>query len=176
MAKGSRAPSRRARSTVEDRPVRTPSLTDRRAVRRTVTPSEQWARLAVAGITSTEPLSSVDDWAVIVRCSSRTLWNRCNALGVTPKRSVDFMRLLRIVLLRERGLDVERWTDEIEDIDTRTHKRLARTMGTSVQAPIPDLPTYLASQQFVTAGRATLLVSQMLRDWLTRDPSGRSTS
>lgn len=148
----------------EDRPIRspTPQLSDAPDTPRPrVTPGERWAQLVVAAVTSAEPIASLADWALIVRLSTRTLRNRCRAAGLRAKASLDFTRLLRIVVQYSRGSEM-RFADALEDYDPRTIARLMHGSGLAESSGVPDLATFLQHQTFVVHTSALDAVSSNL--------------
>jgi hypothetical protein len=123
-------------------------------------PLGQWARLVAAAVVSTEPLTSFSDWAAIVRLSARTLRNRCHAAGLRGKPSLDFTRVLRVVVTEQEGV---RLSDQLEVYDARTIARLARASGIGEREPIPSVRTFLHHQQFICDPQAVHLVAALLQ-------------
>jgi hypothetical protein len=132
----------------------------------TQSPLGQWARLVVSAVVSSEPLTGFTGWAAIVRLSARTLRNRCYAAGLRGKPSLDFARVLR-VLVAEEGVVVReqqavRLSDRLEVYDPRTIARLARVSGIGEREPIPSVSTFLDRQQFIGNRQAVHLVALLL--------------
>jgi hypothetical protein len=124
-------------------------------------PPERWAQLVFSAITSTEPLTNFEDWSAIVRLSSRTLRNRCHAAGVRGKHSLDFVRLLRIVVRGQHEGRTESFIYDLEDVDPRTLARLVRASGAD-GAVMPDLRTFLCRQTLITTPAAVQAIASML--------------
>jgi len=58
----------------------------------------RWIRLVAGGIGSDPHVKTTSDWARGVNMSKATLDNRCRAVGVTTKQSLDLIRVARGVL------------------------------------------------------------------------------
>jgi hypothetical protein len=166
MTKGSRV---HPTAIAEDRarPLPPPHRDDDGVGGRTATtPGDRWAQLVVAGATSAEPVASLDDWAHVVRLSPRTLRNRCRAAGLRAKASLDFTRLLRIVVHCSNPAQT-RFADALEDCDPRTIARLMRESGLVESSAVPDLASFLERQSFVLHASAIAAVSAHLTRLLT---------
>jgi hypothetical protein len=113
------------------------------------TPSDRWARLVLDALDDQDRIVTQDDWARCVRLSPRTLRNRCRAAGLRAKASLDFVRVLRVIVQAQEAPPI-RFADALEDCDPRTIARLMRQSGVAESGEIPDLTTFLTKQAFVT--------------------------
>src|SRR5438067_7868179 len=110
--------------------------------------ARRWADLVVHGLFLADDPKTVQTWAQGIAIAVGTLKKRCEAVHVTPKESLDLVRLLRVVIHdRNETWDLQRTLDII---DERTaHALLARAGLLSLFPRVPDLESFLSSQRLV---------------------------
>ena len=92
---------------------------------------------------------NVSVWAAHIGMSPSALRTRCTAVQLSVKQSLDFARMLRIVIQH----DGQYWrpSDSLNVVDPRTLHRLISQSGIpSAARTAPDLESFLASQHFIT--------------------------
>lgn len=110
--------------------------------------ARRWADLIARGIHSPDDPRTVVAWCRAVGVARATLQNRCGAVDVTPKRSLDFMRLVRLSI-HYAG---EPWDLQyrLDIADLRTARALIRRAGFSADIDaIPSLDVFLPGQRLV---------------------------
>ena len=134
--------------------------------------SERWLRLVGVVLTVDADLRTVNAWGREAGVSPAALRARCRAVGVTAKRSLEFARILRIII---RHPNREQSAFEVLDVvDKRTMGRLLRTAGIESLDTVhwPSLAEYVDNQAFI---RDPLLVRAVaeLCDALTAEARER---
>lgn len=109
--------------------------------------ARRWADLVVRGAYFVDDLRTVSSWCRGVGLGRSTLKAWCKAAGVKPKVSVDFIRLLRLVI-HHAG---EPWVLQrrLDTIDERTADALIRRAGFSRDSLIPYLDSFISQQRLV---------------------------
>ncbi len=113
-------------------------------------PVEQWVGIVLAALDLAADPKSVSAYCLKVGICRSTFRERCVRVGIKPKATVDFARLLRARVLQDtRGIPL---LDTLDVAETRTLKRLlAKAGGTS---PITEsVEAFCRSQQFVPQGQ-----------------------
>jgi ActR/RegA family two-component response regulator len=125
--------------------------------------AQRWADLVWRGAQATQDPRTLADWARQAAVSRSVLVEACVLCEIQPKEARDFMRLLRLVLLRTplRG-HPEAWLDVA---DRRTARKLLERGG--FQDHRPTLQQYLQGQAFVAKENPGMVA---LRALLRRHP------
>ena len=72
---------------------------------------------------------------------------RCDAVGVKPKDSLDFVRLLRVAIQHPgEPWDLQSWLDVA---DERTARALIRRAGLASHCCVPSVDAFLPHQQLI---------------------------
>lgn len=112
--------------------------------------SQRWSHAVKAILLASKDIKTLQAWSRETGVSIGALQTWCRAAGVPPKNSLDFGRLLRIVLRRNKG-DPWRPFEMLDIVDQRTMRRLLRSGGlddiTAGQKLTPD--AYIERQMFV---------------------------
>lgn len=125
-----------------------------RAIQHAVTPNpvgyavQRWADLIVHGVVLRDDPRTVALWCRGIAVTRATLQNRCNAAHVTPKDSLDLVRLLRVVI-HHAG---EPWNlqDWLNVVDDRTARALIARAGVSTDSScVPDLALFVSHQRLI---------------------------
>jgi hypothetical protein len=124
---------------------------------------EHWADLVLAAVGAPEDPATLERWARLRFLSVSTLRARCCAAGVSPKKSLDFARLLRAV----SHARAERCTpmDLLDTKDVRTARSLLRRAGISRPGDDggwPTATTFLDRQALVTSPWALAVLRRRL--------------
>jgi hypothetical protein len=123
---------------------------------RSMSCADRLAMLMVAVVPLAADMKTLDDWAHAAHVSVGSLRGYCGAVGIQPKRALDFARLLRAVL-RSSHADWEpaRW---LAVSDPRHLRRLLarggllQVLGTGS----PTIQTYLERQSLIPLRSGTL--------------------
>ena len=111
--------------------------------------AERWARAVMVVAHCDTDVPTVAEWARMSGHSPATLKARCAAVGVRAGDSRDFGRALRLVrLYAGRRCD---WYNTLNILDFRTLANFLERAGLSKNEPLPDLRTFLRTQQFITS-------------------------
>jgi hypothetical protein len=107
---------------------------------------------------------TVDAWGRFIGASGSAIRQWCRPIGIAPKASLDFARVLRAVVLSQG----KTWDlyDLLDIVDERTMRSLFRRGGVPglVSTPKPPETTrYLAEQRFVSRKQAIQAVAALLR-------------
>lgn len=117
--------------------------------------ADRWAHLVWAATEATADPKTLYLWARLVGVSVPTLRGRCYMAGVSPRVSLDLMRILRAIRLSQAtGV---RPADVLDICDPRTVRRLLVRTGLSANqdsASAPTVKRFLEAQSLVTAPRA----------------------
>jgi len=111
--------------------------------------SERWWRIVTVVVQSETDVRTLDGWAYQAGHSAGVIRAWCRAAGLSPKRSLDFARLLRVIV-RNAGRPASPF--ELLDVaDDRTMRRLLGTGGiaTPRMEYWPRVETYLTQQRFI---------------------------
>jgi ActR/RegA family two-component response regulator len=90
--------------------------------------ADRWAELIMKAIGSQADPKTLDMWARLGHVSRSTLENRCAAIRVSPRASLNFARVLRAVVLGGRA---ELRPELFVDMDPRTLRRAMNVAGLS---------------------------------------------
>jgi hypothetical protein len=91
--------------------------------------------------------STVREWVRALGTSERRFRDVCSVLNLAPKASLDFARMLRLVV-RDKVVTLD---NELAAGDIRTIRRLMDQAGLQQGVAELDLATYLARQRFVAS-------------------------
>lgn len=106
----------------------------------------RWAQAVLSAVTSASDPKSLQDWARHANAAPSTLRNRCAAVRLSPKASLDFARLLRALLQGQRlGYPLE----ILLDGDPRTVQKLLTAGGLSRSQDARSVDSFLAHQTLV---------------------------
>lgn len=121
----------------------------------------RWAKAVMTVARSEVDVSTVVAWARKHGVGHGTLKSWCAAAHVRAKDSLNFARALRVVLhYSGQALDVYALLDVV---DPRTARRLIERGGVSTgDNTVPDVPTFLRRQQFITASALLRAVRALL--------------
>jgi hypothetical protein len=112
----------------------------------------------------------LEEWGRLVGVSRGAIRERCRLVGVTPKDSLAFARLLRAVIVAPLlGWQI---ADVLNVSDTRTLKKLVERGGLSLThaCASPTVEAYLAGQHLVCQPRLLDELQEQLRDVVTPQP------
>lgn len=112
--------------------------------------ARRWADLVVGGIGLADDPKTIQTWSRGVAIARGTLKKRCQAVRVTPKESLDLVRLLRIVTRHpDEPWDLQRRLDILDD---RTAEALLRRAGFSRdRLRVPPIESFLSRQRLIVA-------------------------
>jgi DNA-binding response OmpR family regulator len=112
----------------------------------------RWADVVVRAIRSPKDLTTLDEWGRSVGVSKGGLRNWCYTARLSPRHSLQFMRLLRAVIRRQgSSLAAE---DLLDIVDRRTlAKLLKRAGGTATDLP-ESVVQFLDRQQLIQSAKA----------------------
>jgi hypothetical protein len=122
--------------------------------------ASSWARLVAAIVRNPDDAHSVVDWSRIAAVPKGTIERRCAAVGLAPKVSLDFARLLRAVH-QSRRLSCD--PEILLDADPRTLRRLG-TFGLDDSAARRSLSAFLCGQNLVTDPLLRREILEILRE------------
>jgi hypothetical protein len=110
--------------------------------------SERWCRIVAVVVQCDTDVRTLEAWAYQAGHSAGVIRAWCRAAGLSPKRSLDFARLLRVVV-RNAGRPASPF--ELLDVaDDRTMRRLLATGGIAPSMESwPEVATYLSCQRFI---------------------------
>jgi hypothetical protein len=116
--------------------------------------SARLAQLILIVVGSDVDPRTLGDWASLCNLGYWTLRERCRCAAIAPRTALSFARVLRAVLLAERGVAI---TESLDIEDPRALRRMLAAAGvTSLTVRAPTLDEYLKTQRFVS--RIDLLV------------------
>ena len=109
---------------------------------------QRWTDLVINGVLLDEDSKTVLLWSRGIAVTRGTLQHRCDAVHVTPKDSLDLVRLLRVVMHHTGDpWDLQDWLNVIDD---RTARALIARAGFSANYPcVPDLESFLSHQRLI---------------------------
>jgi len=112
--------------------------------------SHRWAAMVAGVLGLDRDIRTVEEWARVLGMSPAAIKCRCGNAGVSAKDTLDFARLLRVIVRRE----TEHWPprDVLDIVDPRTLRRLFERGGISLssdRAPRPG--DFLTTQRLVTS-------------------------
>jgi hypothetical protein len=104
--------------------------------------------LVINGVLLDEDSKTVLLWSRGIAVTRGTLQNRCIAVHVTPKDSLDLVRLLRVVIHHAgEPWNLQHWLNVIDD---RTARALIARAGVfSDSSCVPDLELFLSHQRLI---------------------------
>lgn len=112
--------------------------------------TRRWADLIARGANAADDPRTVFAWCRCIGIARGTLQKRCEAVGITPKEALDFLRLLRLSV-RHAG---EPWDLQyrLDITDLRTVRALMQRAGFGPDVShIPSLESFLLHQQLILA-------------------------
>jgi hypothetical protein len=107
----------------------------------------RWLDLIVDGVLLNKDPESVLLWSSGIRVTPSTVQNRCDAVHVTRKDSLNLVRLLRVVI-HHPG---EPWDlrDRLNIMDDRTVRTLLARAGSPDSSCVPALESFLSAQHLI---------------------------
>lgn len=124
----------------------------------------RWAEAVVGVLHAAFDPKTVDAWGRFIGASGSAIRQWCRPVGIAPKASLDFARVLRAVVLSQG----KTWDlyDLLDIVDERTMRSLFLRGGVpalvSTLKP-PETARYLAEQRFVSRKQAIQAVAALLR-------------
>lgn len=108
----------------------------------------RWTDLIAHGVFLPDDPSTVSEWCRGVAIARSTLQHRCGDVHVTPKASLDLLRLLRVVVHHEgEPWDLHGW---LNTVDARTIRSLIERTGLpSDWRLVPDAESFLSHQRLI---------------------------
>ena len=121
----------------------------------------RWADLVARGAYFVDDLKNVSTWCRGVGLGRSTLKAWCKAAGIKPKASVDFIRLLQLVI-HHAG---EPWSlqHRLDTIDERTAEALIRRAGLSRDLLIPDIDSFMSQQRLIIPTELVAALNERLK-------------
>jgi ActR/RegA family two-component response regulator len=111
----------------------------------------RWAAMVVRVIGCPRDPRTLDGWAQAVAMSRGTVRGWCHAAGLSPKRSLDFARMLRATVRHQDG---RLRPDELLDVVDRRTLRALLAMGRKGACAAAELPStiedFLEQQAWIT--------------------------
>lgn len=111
--------------------------------------TERWVFAILAVAKAPRDVRNLNEWSTRCGCSLSILKNICSTVGLKSRPSLDFARLLRVVI--DKTGTTPEWHEELEVLDPRTLRRLLARAGLTVTSSVPSVREFLRSQQLVTA-------------------------
>jgi DNA-binding response OmpR family regulator len=109
--------------------------------------TRRWVNIVVAAAQSSRDLPTLADWAKEVGKSVGTLKRQCDVCGVHASASLDFARVLRVVM-RHRGRKCN-WYDVFDIAEPSTMAAFLDRAGFAKDGTVPDHRRFLENQRFV---------------------------
>ncbi len=109
----------------------------------------RWADLVMLVMQAADDVPTVAEWARLAGHSRATLCARCDAAGIVAGASLDFARALRLVRIHA-GRTCQ-WYNVVDILDSRTLDSFLERAAFDMTSPLPDLPTFLRTQHFITS-------------------------
>ena len=132
----------------------------------------RWARAVVPVINSPRDPRTIAGWSREVAASPGALKNWCRTIGVSPRRSLVFARLLRAVFLRQEGHRPENLLDVV---DRRTLDSLLAFAGLDTGEFPVSIDEFLRRQRLISDRQALGEVRRaMITKSTTLSPTERS--
>jgi hypothetical protein len=125
--------------------------------------SQRWARVVLFVVEADDDLRTMEDWARHAGVSLGTLRGWCRIARVSPKHSLDFARLLRVVQRGEGS--PARAFEVLNVVDHRTMTRLLRDggLGTPAGDDWPSVAEFLQRQNLVRNAHCLASVEVLCR-------------
>lgn len=150
-------------ATLVSDPPTTPMLDGRETTAPRFYASLRWASVVVGMIESATDPTTLCAWGRLVGASGGCLRSWCRTLGLSPRRSLLFARLLRAThLARTQGLGPEECLDIAE---LRTLAKLLRLGGSTTTPPTlaPDEQDFLRLQRLIQHRTALVETARQLK-------------
>jgi hypothetical protein len=111
--------------------------------------SQRWRQIIAAVLQSETDVKTLDAWAHEAGLSASAIRAWCRIAGLSAKRSLDFARLLRVIL-RNEGCPLRPF-ELLDVVDDRTMRRLLAAGGITPAGTgqWPVVEAYLRRQTFV---------------------------
>lgn len=125
--------------------------------------AERWAHAVATVLTSSEDLRTVPNWARKHGVSPGTLREWCRLAGPSAKASLDFARMLRVVLVSQHNV----WEPQnaLNIAERRTLGRLLAASGLTAHSQSgPNTLQFLTDQRFVSDRACLDAVNELLNE------------
>jgi hypothetical protein len=120
----------------------------------------RWADVVVRGIRSSKDTPTLDHWGRAVAVSRGGIRNWCYTARLSPRRSLQFMRVLRAVILQQRtAMEPE---DLLDIVDRRTLTKLLTISGGTPTTLPRSVSEFLDGQRIIQNDRAIAAVRAAL--------------
>lgn len=120
----------------------------------------RWAQAIVRGALAPRDMPTLQEWGRLVALSKGCLRNWCYTAGLPPRRSLQFMRVLRAVLAQQTWKLAPE--DVLDIVDRRTMAKLLILSGGTKTALPGSVTLYLDNQRLILDGRAIAAVRTAL--------------
>ena len=109
--------------------------------------TRRWADIVARGVHLPEDPRTIGDWCRGAAIAQSTLKKRCEAVRVTPKDSLDLVRLTRIVVHHAgTSWDLQ---ERLNILDDRTVRALMKRSGVAGYSLVPHLESFLSQQRLI---------------------------
>ncbi len=126
--------------------------------------ARRWAQLVTQVTASPIDPRTLAIWGRFVGVSVATLRSRCSAIGVGAKASLDFTRLLRVLVRSARMRSNPLLELDVQDVRTISRLYARGGLGDPYTGPsLPSLPRFLEAQRLVGSEEALRCVTSELR-------------
>jgi len=134
----------------------------------------RWTDVVVRGVRSPRDMPTLNEWGRAVAVSKGGIRNWCYTADLSPRRSLQFMRVLRAVV-KQKGSSTTP-EDLLDIVDRRTlAKLLALAGGTSKQLP-KTVDQFLDCQQILSNAKAVAAVRAALTSLSRVDRANNSSA
>jgi len=135
----------------------------------------RWTDVIVRGVRSPKDMPTLNEWGKAVAVSKGGIRNWCYTANLSPRRSLQFMRVLRAVIKQQGSSSSAE--DLLDIVDRRTlAKVLTRAGGTSRELP-KNVDQFFDRQQIIQNAKAVAAVRAALRGCMdARVDRGRDSS
>jgi hypothetical protein len=110
--------------------------------------TRRWLMIVVAVLESSDDVPTITQWSDLLHASAGTIKRSCYTCGVRAGDSLDFARILRIVV-RFAGESCS-WFEFLDIAEPATMRRLLNRAGCSQTVTVPDLSAFLTHQRLIT--------------------------
>ena len=121
----------------------------------------RWVSLIDAIIFLPHDVATISGWSRLAAKSQGVIKTWCAAADISAGDSLDFVRLLRVVI-RHAGCHPD-WHNMLDIIDQRTLRRLLERSGVGDVDRIPDVATFLERQRLVSSPALLAAVDTRVR-------------
>ena len=109
--------------------------------------ARRWCELIIRGVYLPDDPKTIAQWCRGIAVAQGTLKKRCDVVHVSPKDSLDLLRLIRVVIQSpDKPWDLPQ---RLNIVDGRTVHSLMRRSGFSDCLRTPNLESFLSGQQLI---------------------------